>query len=527
MTRLRTLARAVGLLAVVAACGDPDPGDGEATLDLSAYEEPAGGGRPAEAVVRRREDTTAPRPNVVIIFADDLGYGDLGSYGNTVLRTPHLDRLAREGVRFTDFYASAPSCSPSRAGMLTGRYPLRTGVNFPIQPDTDSWRRRLGLATAAVSAKLGMTDTMHGAQSAVKGLPESEITLAEALRVAGYDTALIGKWHLGDFPSDPRYHPRRHGFDVFAGVPASNDNFPYSYWKGETRVAADLGLAQGELTAELTRQAVAFIETPRERPFFLYLAHKNVHSPLIPGKAHAGRSAAGPYGDLVEELDASVGEVLAALERRGIAGRTLVFFSSDNGPWHLGRAAPLRGRKGQPLEGGQRVPAIFSWPGTLPAGRVVSAPAMGFDLFPTVLALAGLELPADRVIDGRDLGPLLRGATEQSPHEALFFFNANVVDGVRSGRWKYYRFVNLYTWPMPLDKPNTVAGRAARRFRYTDPRTGQTAALLTYDGLLFDLAADPSESYDVHARHPEVVADLQARIERWERDFRHNPRGWR
>jgi uncharacterized sulfatase len=527
----RALATALGLFLALGAfatgCGDPDPLDGEATLDLSAYADPPDGGRPVEAVVRRRDGAAARPPNVVVILADDLGYGDLGANGNAVLRTPNLDRLAREGVRFTDFYASAPTCSPSRAGLLTGRYPLRTGINFPIQPGTDRWSRRLGLAAGVLSAKLGITDTLHGAQSAVRGLPAAEITLAEALRVAGYETALVGKWHLGDFPSDPRYHPVRHGFDVFAGVPASNDNFPYSYWEGERQVEADLGLAQGELTAELTRQAVAFIERPREQPFFLYLAHKNVHSPLLPGAAHAGRSAAGPYGDLVEELDASVGAVLAALERRGLAGDTLVVFSSDNGPWHQGSAAPLRGRKGQPLEGGQRVPAIFAWPGTLPAGRVVSAPAMNFDVFPTVLALAGLDGPSDRVVDGRDLWPLLRGETEASPHEALFFFNANVIDGVRSGRWKYYRFVNLYTWPMPLDKPSTLAGRMARRFRYTDPRSGATAALLVHEPLLFDLLADPGESYDVHDRQAAAVADLQARIERWEDEFRANPRGWR
>jgi uncharacterized sulfatase len=252
-----------------------------------------------------------------------------------------------------------------------------------------------------------------------------------------------------------------------------------------------------------------------------------VHSPLVPAPAFAGRSAAGPYGDSVEELDASVGELLGALEARGLRERTLVVFSSDNGPWHQGSAGGLRGRKGQPMEGGQRVPTLVAWPGTLPANQTVEAPAMNFDLFPTLLALAGLALPSDRVIDGRNLWPLLSGAQTESPHESLFFFNANVIDGVRAGRWKFYRFVNEYVWPTPLDKPNTMTGRIAADYRYTDPKTGRSAALLTSFPLLYDVATDIDESYNVVERQPEEARRLLALIERWESDFRANPRGWR
>jgi arylsulfatase A-like enzyme len=277
----------------------------------------------------------------------------------------------------------------------------------------------------------------------------------------------------------------------------------------------------------LTDEALRFIDANRERPFFLYLAEKNVHTPLVPSPEFAGQSPAGPYGDSVAELDWSVGQIVDALAARGLLDQTLLVFTSDNGPWHLGNPGALRGRKGQPMEGGQRVPAIAVWPGHIPAGRVIDAPAMNFDLFPTILRLAGLELPRDRIIDGRDLWPLLGGASDASPHDALFFFNANVVDGARAGRWKYYRWVNLYTWPIPLDKPNTLAGRTAHGYTYTDPQSGATAHLVTHDPLLFDVVADSNESYNVVAAHPDEAARLQAAIEAWERDFFANPRGWR
>jgi len=500
---------------------------GEAALNLSAYADTARDAQPVEQVVKRAAHVPANRPNFVVILADDLGYGDVAPYGNTLIPTPGLDRLAQMGVRFTHFYASAVYCSPSRAGLLTGRYPLRTGVTFPIQPSADRWDRRLVRLAGRFSARLGATDLAQAGESAIAGLPASEITLPEALKVAGYATGMVGKWHLGDFDTDPRFHPRRHGFDFFAGFPHSNDEFPYSYWENEKRVDANLGLAQEGVTAELTRQAIGFIDAHREQPFFLYVAHKDVHGPLFPAAEFAGRSAAGAYGDSVAELDASVGELLRALETRGLLANTLVVFTSDNGPWYQGSPGGLRGRKGQPLEGGQRVPMLAVWPGRIPAGRVVDAPTMNLDLFPTLLALAGVDPPSDRIIDGRDLGALLSGQSDANPHDALFFFNANVIDGVRAGRWKYYRYVNEYVWPVPLDKPNTWAGQFAANDRYVDVRSGRSASLLTSFPLLYDVEADRDESYNVVAQHPEEARRLLGLIESWERAFFANPRGWR
>lgn len=505
----------------------PSVADGEATLDLSVYDDPQRDAVAVQDVMARSAVRPERPPNVVVIMADDLGYGDLGAYGNEVLRTPRIDDLARQGARFTDFYSSHSNCSPSRAGLLTGRYPLRTGINFPIQRGADDWRRKLARRSGRWSAALGATDLAQAGESAVAGLPASEITLAEALRLAGYATGIVGKWHLGDFTHDPQYFPRRHGFDFFAGFPGSNDEFPYSFWRDETPVQENLGLRQGGVAALLTDEAIGFIDANRARPFFLYFATKNVHTPLVPSPQFAGRSRAGAYGDSVEELDWSVGRIVDALAERGLLDDTLLVFTSDNGPWHLGSAGGLRGRKGQPMEGGQRVPAIVVWPGRIPAGTVVSAPAMNFDLFPTVLRLAGLDLPRDRVVDGRDLWPLLSGASDADPHDVLFFFNANVIDGARSGPWKFYRWVNLYTWPIPLDKPNTVTGRIAHGYTYTDPETGETAALVTHDPLLFDVTVDADESYDVSDRHAETSERLAAAIDTWESDFFANPRGWR
>ena len=505
----------------------PHVGQGYAVLDTSVYTDPARDAQPVADVVRRAATAPARLPNVVLILADDLGYGDVGAYGNTLIRTPHLDALARDGVRFTDFYASHSTCSPSRAGLLTGRYPLRTGITFPIQPAGDDLGRTVARRLGRVSARIGVADLVQGGESAAPGLPPSEVTIAEALKVAGYTTGMVGKWHLGDFRSAPQYHPRRNGFDFFAGFYATNDEFPYQYWKNDSVIEENLGLRQGPVTAMLTREAVAFIDAHHTEPFFLYFAHKNPHIPLVPSAELRGKSAMGPYGDTVEELDWSVGEIVQALQRRGLLEDTLIVFTSDNGPWHLGNPGPLRGRKGQPMEGGHRVPALAQWTGHIPAGLVVSAPVMSIDLFPTILQLAGLDLPRDRVIDGRDIWPLMSGAATTSPHDALFFFNANVIDGVRSERWKYYRWVNLYTAPVPLDKVDTLVGQGAHDYTYTDPQTGQTAHLMTHDPLLFDLSLDANESYNVIERHADEAARLHAAIEDWERDFFANPRGWR
>lgn len=471
-----------------------------------------------------RRDGAGPPPNIVVILADDLGYGDLGSYGTRAIRTPNLDQLAAEGVRFTQFYASASVCSPSRAGLLTGRYPVRTGVSYVIFASEISPAHRLNLALARMGSRLG-TSRFH--DSYVSGLPDSEITLAEALKVAGYATGMVGKWHLGDFSHDARFLPLRHGFDFFEGIPHSNDEFPVALWRNDQELTPDIGLAQEPLTAEFTRAAIGFIDRNRDRPFFLYLAHKDVHVPLFPSERFRGKSSAGPYGDAVEELDWSVGEVLRALEERGLRERTLVIFTSDNGAWFDGSTDGLRGRKGMPFEGGQRVPLIAAWRGRLPAGATVDAPAMNIDVFPTVLRLVGLAPPTDRVLDGRDLWGVMSGTDPAPPHDTLLFFDDKVIAGARSGPWKYYRHVDRYYWPVPLDRPDTFPGRRVARYKYEDPRTGREVRLIADDPMLYDLRLDPAESYNVASRQPEVADRLRADVERWEQDFFANPRGWR
>ena len=236
---------------------------------------------------------------------------------------------------------------------------------------------------------------------------------------------------------------------------------------------------------------------------------------------------AGAWGSAAEELDWSVGEITKALEARGLRDNTLILFSSDNGAWLDGSTDGLRGRKGMPFEGGQRVPLIASWPGTLPVGTQVDAAAMNIDLFPTLVALAGLQGPTDRIIDGRDIWGLMTGRDSNSPHDSLLFFHDKVIDGVRSGPWKYYRYVNRYYWPVPLDKPSTLAGKRGESYTYTDPKTGKTIRLMSGFPLLYDLRLDPNESYNVADRHPDESKRLRAAIERWEQDFFANPRGWK
>jgi uncharacterized sulfatase len=515
---------AVLLLGALAGGGCWLLGAREASRRASAFRDAARDAQPVAELIAPTGAGPARRPSFVVIVADDLGYGDLESHGGRAIRTPHLDALAREGVRFTEFYASASICSPSRAGLLTGRYPVRTGISYIIFASEISLAHRVNLALSRFGTRLGLSD-FH--DSVVSGLPPSEITLAEALRVGGYATGMVGKWHLGDFSHDRAHLPTRHGFDAFEGLPHSNDEFPVSYWRGEEPLRADVGLDQEQLTRDLTAAAVRFVEVHAGEPFFLYVAQKDVHLPFFPSEAFRGRSSAGLYGDAAEELDWSVGEILKALEARGLRESTLVLFTSDNGPWFDGSSGGLRGGKGMPFEGGQRVPLIASWPGTLPAGAQVDAPAMNIDLFPTLLALAGLGLPADRVVDGRDLSGLLLRRERESPHEALLFFHDDAIEGVRSGPWKYYRAVHRFRWPVPLDAPSTLAGRTAAGHRYTDAASGRTAGLLQAFPLLYDLRTDPGESYDVSDRHPDVTGRLRGLVEAFERDLAANPRGWK
>jgi arylsulfatase A-like enzyme len=419
----------------------------------------------------------ARSPNIVIILADDLGYGDLGCYGSPTIRTPNLDRMAGEGLRFTDYYAPAEVCTPSRAGLLTGRYPIRSGmcgtrrVLFPNAPG---------------------------------GLPPEEITLARALKERGYATAHLGKWHLGIQPGS---RPNDHGFEYSFGLPYSNDmdgrpglprgssgspNPPADGWRvpllrnGEV---VEQPAEQSTLTRRYTEEAVKFIRAHTSSPFFLYFAHTFPHVPLFASPEFKGKSRRGIYGDAVEEIDWSVGQVIAALRAEGLAENTLVFFTSDNGPWLTmgtqgGSSGLLRDGKGSTWEGGMRVPGIAWWPGRIGAG-ITSVPASSLDLFATILSLGGAKIPDDRPIDGIDMSPLLFGRGTL-PDRPFFYYRGNQLYACRLGAYKLHLFTQIgYGQPKP------------------DPHDPP---------LLFDLGRDPGERFDIAAQRADVVEKIRAAI---------------
>lgn len=423
--------------------------------------------------------------NIVILYADDLGWGDLSCYGHPQFRTPNIDRLAAEGVRLTNFYSTAPNCTPSRAALNTGRYQFRSGLTNVLNPN----------------AQIGM--------------PDSEVTLGEAFKSAGYATACIGKWHMGD---EPQFRPTRHGYDYYFGILYSNDMHPVELFEGEQKV--EYPVQQSTLTRRYTEKSLAFLRAHKDKPFFLYLAHAMPHKPLAVSERFDKKSGAGIYAEVLAELDWSVGEVLAALKELGLERNTLVFFSSDNGPWHGGSAGHLRGMKGTTYEGGIRVPLIARWPGKIPAGKVSHQPAFICDLFTTSLKAAGVPIPADRVIDGKDLIPLLSSGA-RTPHEAIFSYHAGQIRSVRSGKWKLH-----------VANPDT-GGRERKSLKpsdpYTDPRGPDGKQIIAppegvihpshYPGIrsgdtftdlaLFDLEADPGEQHNVADKHPEVVERLR------------------
>jgi arylsulfatase A len=425
----------------------------------------------------------APRPpNIIIIMADDLGYGDLGCYGHPSIRTPNLDRMAAEGIRFTDFYSSAPVCTPSRAGLMTGRLPVRTGMS-------SNTRRVLFPDSAG-------------------GLPADEITIARALKSRGYATACVGKWHLGHLP---QYLPTRHGFDFYFGIPYSNDmdrdpaspqgrdgmfNPRIEYWKVpllRNEAEVERPVDQQTLTRRYTEEALRWIGQNKDRPFFLYFPHTFPHVPLFASDKFRGTSPRGLYGDVVEELDWSVGQVLDLLRRERLSENTFVFFTSDNGPWlpqehHGGSAGLLREGKGSTWEGGMRVPGIAWWPGRIRSGATTRELAVNLDLFPTSLALAGAALPADRVLDGSDMAPILFGSGK-SNRQTVFFYRDEQVYAVRKGAYK----AHLVTQPGYGSEPP---------MRQHDPP------------LLYNLAEDPSERFDLSAQQPGIVADLKSEVDR-------------
>lgn len=455
-------------------------------------------------------------PNFIIIYCDDLGYGDLGCYGSRSISTPNADRMASEGVRMTDYYSCNAICAPSRAGLLTGRYPYRSGVIGNVYPEDEplslSLPRNAGMYVFNALASLDLEE-----KEVVAGIPCREILLSEALKSGGYRTGMVGKWHLGDYSLNPAFNPVRNGFDFYLGVPHSNDMNPCPLFRGEDMLDENLwGKDQSMLTGLYTREAVNFMRESHAqgKPFFLYFAHTFPHQPLWASEEFAGKSKGGKFGDAVEEIDWSVGRIFETLSELGIDDNTLVIFTSDNGPWFEGSPGGLRGRKGQSQEGGFRVPMIGRFPGRIPGGRVCRAPAMNIDFYPTLLGLAGVGLPTDRIIDGRDIMGLFTGELAESPHEALFFYHFNTLEGVRSGKWKYLRRINRYVWPVPLDSAELADVMVKGQFgnaRWP---------------LLYDMELDPSESYNVINRYPEVAARMESLMAAEDKSRAANPTGW-
>jgi len=429
-------------------------------------------------------------PNIVIIYTDDLGYGDVGIFGGSEFDTPNLDGMAAEGVRFTDFYVAQPVCSASRAALLTGCYPNRIGILGALGPKSQH------------------------------GISDSEATIAQVVKQKDYSTAIFGKWHLGHHP---QFLPTRHGFDEYFGLPYSNDMWPLH--PEAPKDYPDLPLIDGEkvvahnppmdsLTTRYTERAVTFIEKHRERPFFLYLAHSMPHVPLGVSAKFKGKSRHGLYGDVIMEIDWSVGEILQALRRSELDENTLVIFASDNGPWlsygeHSGHSGPLREGKGTTWEGGVRVPCIMRWPDRIPRGSVCGEPAMTIDILPTIARLLGARLPAHR-IDGSDIWPVVAGKQgARSPHDALYFYWNEKLEAVRSGKWKMH-FPHSYR---TLD--GNEGGKGGQPVKYGEGRT---------ELALFDLAADRGETRDVSAGHNDVVARLTRMARRFDEDLKRNRR---
>jgi len=431
----------------------------------------------AMASARAATESAGQPPNVVILFADDLGYGDLGCYGHPTIRTPALDRMAAEGMRFTQFYVAECVCTPSRAALLTGRLPVRTGMCHDA-------RRVLFPDSAG-------------------GLSDDEITIAKALKAKGYATACIGKWHLGHLP---QYLPVRRGFDEYFGIPYSNDmRTPGSktldppLLRGEEIV--EQPAVQGTLTRRYTDEAIRFIGRNKARPFFVYLPYTFPHVPLFTNPEWKGRSARGLYGDVVEEIDESAGRILDAIRGLGLAERTLVFFSSDNGPWLImkengGSAGLLREGKGSTWEGGMRVPGIAWWPGRIRAGIVSGAVSSTLDLLPTILAIAGIGAPADRVLDGKDISGVLFG-DGRGEDRVIHYYRGSRLMALRKGPWKAHFM--------------TRSGYGGDAPEEHDPP------------LLFHLERDPSERFDVAKAHPDIIADLAAEAARHRASFTPAP----
>lgn len=419
------------------------------------------------------------KPNVIIIFTDDQGYQDIGCFGSPDIKTPHLDQMAKEGIKLTDFYAAQAVCSASRAGLLTGSYPNRLGVHGAFMPNSK------------------------------QGLNLSETTIAEMLKEIDYNTAAFGKWHLGDHPS---FMPNNQGFDEYFGIPYSNDMWPLHPQQGpifdfdilplyENERVIDTLTDQSLLTTQITKRSTDFIKKNKENPFFLYVAHPQPHVPLYVSDKFKGKSERGLYGDVIMEIDWSVGQILATLKEQDLDDDTIVIFTSDNGPWlnygdHAGCAYPLREGKGTALEGGQREPCIIRYPKKIKPGGVIDVPMMAIDVLPTIAEITGAQLPTHK-IDGKNIWDIWTGVSKTSPQEAYYFYyHVNELHGVRYGKWKMY-FPHRY---------RTLNGR----------KGGENGLPVEYEYNtideieLYDLTADISETKNIADQHPTVITKIKA-----------------
>ncbi|MFH0757907.1 MAG: sulfatase [Bacteroidota bacterium] len=404
-------------------------------------------------VEKTAEDTSLP--NIVVVYCDDLGYGDLACFGNQVNRTPNIDRLAEDGMKFTEFYSASPVCSPSRAALLTGRIPQRMGIHGVFFPRSFT------------------------------GMPVEEITIAGLLKEKGYATGIVGKWHLGH---RQEFLPLQRGFDEYFGIPYSNDMNSVVYLDGNEVV--EFHVDQHFTTKTYTEKAVDFIDRHAGGPFFLYLAHSMPHVPIYASPGFEGRSGNGLYADVIGEIDWSVGEVLAELEEHGILENTLVVFSSDNGPWLVmrelgGSAGILREGKQYTFEGGQRVPTLAMWPGVIPAGSEYNDMGLMMDWFPTFAEIAGAAVPADRAYDGESILPVLKGEQTEKPREFLYYDGGDL-QCYRNGDWKL---------KLPYEGYRGSAGKKA---------------VAPHDTLLFNLKSDPGELENLFEVHPDKVAEMAA-----------------
>tara|TARA_R110000868_G_scaffold1647_3_gene13275 strand:- start:3711 stop:5138 length:1428 start_codon:yes stop_codon:yes gene_type:complete len=417
-------------------------------------------------------------PNVILIFTDDQGYQDVGVFGSPNIETPNLDQMAKEGIKLSSFYSAQPICSASRAGILTGCYPNRIGIHNALGPGSPT------------------------------GINSSEMTLAEMLKRIGYTTAIFGKWHLGD---RPQFLPTRHGFDEFFGIPYSNDMWPYHPQQGtvfnfgplplyENETVLDTLKDQSQLTTQITERSVDFINRNKNNPFFLYVPHPQPHVPLFVSDKFKGKSKRGLYGDVIMEIDWSVGEILTALKNNGLEDNTVVIFTSDNGPWlsygnHAGSALPFREGKGTAWEGAQREPFIMRYPNKISPGKTIDVPVMAIDILPTIAEITGARLP-NLTIDGKSAWSVFTGESEESPQEAYFFYyRVNELMGVRYGKWKMY-FPHTY---------RTMDGQEPGK----DGLPGEYKMIEMEEIELYDVTQDISETNNVAADYPEIVDKIK------------------